>query len=84
MRGGIPNHNRLALNVIATLNYSLKRQLYQVYFTDQRLWIADKIIPIMIVFQQNTPLIYVKVRRETLVSSVMITEVLSKDYQKQR
>jgi hypothetical protein len=55
MRGGIPNHNRLALNVIATLNCPLKRQLYQVFFRDQWLWIADKIIPILIIFNKTHP-----------------------------
>jgi Uma2 family endonuclease len=40
--GGTPNHNQLALNISSTLSYVLKRQTYQVSFTDQRLWIADR------------------------------------------
>ncbi|WP_338026879.1 Uma2 family endonuclease [Trichormus azollae] len=40
--GGTPNHNQLELNISSTLNYILKRQTYQVSFTDQRLWIADR------------------------------------------
>ncbi|MBK1986421.1 Uma2 family endonuclease [Sphaerospermopsis aphanizomenoides BCCUSP55] len=79
MTGGTPNHNQLALNFSGTLNYLLKRQPYQVFVTDQRLWIPDKKIhtypDIMVV---KNPLIYEEGRKDTLVNPVMIAEVLSK------
>ncbi|MBD2142306.1 Uma2 family endonuclease [Anabaena sp. FACHB-1250] len=77
--GGTPNHNQLALNFSGTLNYLLKRQPYQVFVTDQRLWIPSRKIhtypDIMVV---KTPLEYQEGRTDTLVNPVMIAEVLSK------
>jgi Uma2 family endonuclease len=79
MTGGTPNHNQLALNFSGTLNYLLKRQPYQVFVTDQRLWIPSRKIhtypDIMVV---KNPLEYEEGRKDTLVNPVMIAEVLSK------
>ncbi len=79
MTGGTPNHNQLALNFSGTLNYLLKRQPYQVFVTDQRLWIPTRKIhtypDIMVV---KNPLEYAEGRKDTLVNPVMIAEVLSK------
>ena len=79
MTGGTPNHNQLALNFSGTLNYLLKRQPYQVFVTDQRLWIPTRKIhtypDIMVV---KNPLEYEEGRKDTLVNPVMIAEVLSK------
>ncbi|MBE9217913.1 Uma2 family endonuclease [Dolichospermum flos-aquae] len=77
--GGTPNHNQLAGNFYAMLNFALKRQPYQVFVTDQRLWIPTRKIhtypDIMVV---KTPLEYQEGRTDTLVNPVMIAEVLSK------
>ncbi len=79
MTGGTPNHNQIAGNFYAVLNFALKRQPYRVFITDQRLWIPDKRIhtypDIMII--QN-PLVYEEGRKDTLTNPVMIAEVLSK------
>jgi len=79
MTGGTPNHNQLAGNFYAMLNFALKRQPYQVFVTDQRLWIPTRKIhtypDIMVV---KTPLEYQEGRTDTLVNPVMIAEVLSK------
>ncbi len=40
--GGTPNHNQIAGNFSAALNFALKRQPYRVFVTDQRLWIPQK------------------------------------------
>ncbi|WP_242038979.1 Uma2 family endonuclease, partial [Anabaena lutea] len=57
----------------------LTLQPYQVFVTDQRLWIPDKKIhtypDVMVV---KNPLIYEEGRKDTLVNPVMIAEVLSK------
>lgn len=56
--GGTPNHNKIALNPSAALNFSLKRQPYEVYVTDQRLWIPKRRIftypDVMVVAQPVT------------------------------
>lgn len=79
MTGGTPNHNQLAGNFYAMLNFALKRQPYQVFVTDQRLWIPSRKIhtypDIMVV---KNPLEYEQGRKDTLVNPVMIAEVLSK------
>ncbi|MBS9383314.1 MAG: Uma2 family endonuclease [Dolichospermum sp. BR01] len=79
MTGGTPNHNQLAGNFYAMLNFALKRQPYQVFVTDQRLWIPTRKIhtypDIMVV---KNPLEYEEGRKDTLVNPVMIAEVLSK------
>ncbi|MBD2354695.1 Uma2 family endonuclease [Tolypothrix sp. FACHB-123] len=79
MTGGTPNHNKLAGNLYASILFALKRQPYEVYYTDQRLWIPNRRIhtypDVMIV---NTPLEYQEGRRDTLMNPVFIAEVLSK------
>jgi len=35
--GGTPNHNQIALNFSVALNFSLKRQPYRIFISDQRL-----------------------------------------------
>jgi Uma2 family endonuclease len=78
MTGGTPNHNTIALNLSASLNFALKRQPYQVFITDQRLWIPEKNIytypDIMVVdgeLQLQTG------RKDTIINPLIITEVLS-------
>ncbi|MTJ47179.1 Uma2 family endonuclease [Dolichospermum sp. UHCC 0259] len=79
MTGGTPNHNQIAGNFYAVLNFALKRQPYQVFVTDQRLWIPNKRIhtyPDIMVIQN--PLVYEEGRKDTLTNPIMIAEVLSK------
>jgi len=77
--GGTPNHNKIAGNLFAHLNFALKRQPYEVFVTDQRLWIPEKRIytypDIMVMIP---PLKYAEGRRDTLTNPLMIVEVLSK------
>jgi Uma2 family endonuclease len=79
MTGGLPNHNQIAGNFYAALNFALRRQPYQVFVTDQRLWIPDQQIytyPDVMVMAQ--PIAYQPGRRDTLINPLMIAEVLSK------
>lgn len=79
MTGGTPNHNKIALNLGAALNLALKRQPYEVFITDQRLWIPKKqtyTYPDVMVMAQ--PIAYAEGRRDTLTNPVAIAEVLSK------
>lgn len=79
MTGGTPNHNQITGNFYAVLNFALKRQPYQVFVADQRLWIPKRRIhtyPDVMVVQ--TPLIFEEGRNDTIIHPVMIAEVLSK------
>jgi Uma2 family endonuclease len=77
--GGTPNHNQIAGNFYAALNFALKPQPYRAFVTDQRLWIPNRRIhtypDVMVV---KTPLEYEEGRRDTLINPVFIAEVLSK------
>jgi Uma2 family endonuclease len=82
MPGGMPNHNRVVLNFAATLNFALKRQPYDVFITDQRLWIDEKRIytyPDVMVVQGALQL--QEGRKDTITNPTLIAEVLSKSTQ---
>jgi len=42
MAGGMSNHNRIVLNIASTLNFAFKKHPYEVFATDQRLWILKR------------------------------------------
>ncbi len=78
MTGGTPNHNKIALNLSAALNFALKRQPYQVFVTDQRLWIPEKGIytyPDVMVVDGELQL--QEGRKDTITNPLIISEVLS-------
>jgi Uma2 family endonuclease len=79
MTGGTPNHNKIAGNLYVAIHFALKRQPYEVYYTDQRLWIPKRRIhtysDVMVV---QTPLMFAEGRNDTITNPVMIAEVLSK------
>lgn len=78
MPGGTPNHNRIAGNFYAALNFAFKRQPYDVFVTDQRLWIPRKRIytyPDVMIIQGELQL--QEGRRDTLTNPMLIAEVLS-------
>jgi Uma2 family endonuclease len=78
MPGGMPNHNRITGNLYAALNFALKRQLYDVFITDQRLWIPRKRLytyPDVMIIQGELQL--QEGRKDTLTNPMMIAEVLS-------
>ena len=78
MPGGLPNHNRIAGNFYAALNFALKRRPYDVFITDQRLWIPRQRIytyPDVMLIQGELQL--QEGRRDTLTNPMMIVEVLS-------
>lgn len=79
MTGGTPNHNQIALNLSATLNFALKRQPYRVFVADQRLWIPKKRIhtyPDVMVVAGS--LKFSEGRTDTITNPLVICEVLSK------
>lgn len=78
MAGGMPNHNIIAGNLYATLNFALKRQPYRAFVTDQRLWIPEKRIytyPDIMVVQGELQL--QEGQKDTITNPLFIAEVLS-------
>ncbi len=78
MPGGMPNHNRIAGNLYAALNFVFKRQPYDVFITDQRLWIPLKRIytyPDVMIIQGELQL--QEGRKDTITNPLVIAEVLS-------
>lgn len=79
MTGGTPNHNRITVNLCTLLRFALKRQPYDVFVTDQRLWIpeADRYTyPDLMVTRD--PLELQAGRRDTVMNPLLIAEVLSR------
>lgn len=82
MSGGMPNHNRITGNFGAALNFALKRKPYDVFVSDQRLWIPQRRIytyPDVMVVQGALQLH--EGRKDTITNPVMIAEILSKSTQ---
>ncbi len=77
--GGSINHNRIALNLSAALNFAFRQQDYEVFMGDVRLWIAKKRIytypDVMVVAGEPE---YFNNRTDTIVNPQVIVEVLSK------
>ena len=82
MTGGLPNHNRLVLNLASALNFALRQQSYDVFVTDQRLWIPKQRIhtyPDIMVVEGALQL--QAGRKDTITNPLLIVEVLSKSTQ---
>ena len=82
MAGGTTNHNRLAGNFYAALNFAFKKQDYEVFMGDVRLWIPDKHIytyPDVMVIAGKPE--YYNNRTDTVTNPLVIAEILSKSTQ---
>ena len=79
MAGGSTNHNRIAGNFYAALNFALRRQDFEVFIGDVRLWIPKKRIytypDVMVVAGEPE---YFNNRKDTILNPQVIIEVLSK------
>jgi Uma2 family endonuclease len=84
MTGGTPTHNKLNSNLNALLWFGLKGKPYDLFITDQRLWIPERNIytyPDVMVIPR--PISLQPGRKDTVMNPVLIVEVLSdstKDY----
>lgn len=79
MTGGTTNHNKIAGNFYAHLNFGLRGQNYDVYMGDVRLWIPryrQHTYPDVMVIQ-GEPL-YTGSGTTTVMNPLLIVEVLSK------
>ncbi|OAD23139.1 protein containing DUF820, partial [Candidatus Thiomargarita nelsonii] len=83
MAGGTFNHNRIAGNIFAALNFSLKDQkAYDVAMGDVKVWIPDTqsfLYPDVMVTAEQ--LQYYENRKDTITNPLVIIEVLSKSTQ---
>ncbi|MGC1247062.1 MAG: Uma2 family endonuclease [Spirulinaceae cyanobacterium] len=83
MAGGLPNHNRIAGNLYAGLNYAFRGKPYYAFINDLRVWIPDYRVytyPDVMIIANN--LEYAQGRRDTVVNPVAIAEVLSDSTEK--
>jgi Uma2 family endonuclease len=79
MTGGTTNHNKIAGNFYAYLKFGLKKQNYDVYIGDVRLWIPryrQHTYPDIMVIQGEP--IYTGANTTTVMNPLLIAEVLSK------
>jgi Uma2 family endonuclease len=78
MAGGSTNHNRIAGNFYAVLNFAFKTEDYDVFMSDVRLWIPKKRIytypDVMLVVGKPE---YYNNRTDTITNPRVIIEVLS-------
>ncbi|MEG3903418.1 Uma2 family endonuclease [Microcoleus sp. B4-C5] len=78
MAGGSTNHNRIAGNFYAALNFAFKTEDYDVFMSDVRLWIPKKRIytypDVMVVIGKPE---YYNNRTDTITNPRVIIEVLS-------
>jgi len=78
MAGGSTNHNQIAGNFYAELNFAIKRQDYQVFVGDVRLWLPERRIytypDVMLIAGEPQ---YFNDRTDTITNPQLIVEVLS-------
>jgi Uma2 family endonuclease len=79
MAGGLPNHNRVAGNISAQINFALRGKPYQAFVTNQRLWIPpNRLYTYPDVMMTALPLELQEGRKDTVINPILIVEVLSK------
>lgn len=78
MAGGTTTHNELIRSLAVILSLALKGKLFQVFLTDQRLWIPQSqsyYYPDVMVVPK--PVRLLEGRKDTVIEPVVIAEVLS-------
>jgi len=79
MTGGTTNHNKITLNLAASLKIALRRKNYDVYIGDVRLWIPryrQHTYPDVMVIEGQP--IYTGTSTTTVMNPILIAQVLSK------
>lgn len=82
MTGGTTEHNKIALNVAAYLKFALKKQKYNIFIGDVKLWISDYrqgTYPDVMLIEREP--IYYGIGKTTVTNPSLIIEVLSKSTQ---
>jgi len=82
MTGGTPNHNEIAVNLLAVIKPALRGNPYRLFSADQRLWIPDvKMYTYPDVMVALKPLEIQIGRKDTITNPCFTAEVLSKSTQ---
>jgi Uma2 family endonuclease len=82
MTGGTPNHNEIAVNLLAFLKPALRGKPYRLFSADQRLWLPDiKVHTYPDVMVAAKPLEMQTGRKDTITNPCFIAEVLSRSTQ---
>jgi Uma2 family endonuclease len=82
MTGGTPNHNEIAVNLLAFLKPALRGKPYRLFSADQRLWLPDiKVHTYPDVMVAAKPLKMETGRKDTIINPCFIAEVLSRSTQ---
>jgi len=82
MTGGTPNHNEIAVNLLAVIKPTLRGKPHRLFSVDQRLWIPDiKMHTYPDVMVALKPLEMQIERKDTINNPCFIAEVLSKSTQ---
>jgi len=79
MTGGTTNHNKITLNLAASLKITLRGQKYDVYMSDVRLWIPryrQYTYPDVMLIEGEA--VYTGTNTTTVMNPSLIAEVLSK------
>ena len=82
MVGGTPNHNRIIGNIFLSFKLALKGKKYDIFLSEQRLWIPEKNIytyPDLMIIQGEIQL--QAGQKDTITNPCLITEVLSNSTQ---
>jgi Uma2 family endonuclease len=78
MAGGTTNHNRIAGNLFASLNFAFRQADYEVFMGNVRLWIPQRRIytypDVMVIAAEPE---YFNNRKDTILNPQVIVEVLS-------
>ena len=81
--GGSIDHNQIAGNFYAELNFALKGKPFDVFITDLRLWIPDyRLFTYPDVMTVQEPLELLSGRRDTVTNPLVVAEVLSDSTEK--
>jgi Uma2 family endonuclease len=78
MAGGTPAHNEITRMLIFLLTVALRKQPYNIFVTDQRLWVPDRELytyPDVMVTERPADL--KPGRTDTVINPILIAEVLS-------
>lgn len=79
LAGGSENHNQIAGNFYAVMNFAFRQENYRVYMSDMRLWIPKRRIytypDVMVVAGESE---FLNNRKDIITNPKVIIEVLSK------
>jgi Uma2 family endonuclease len=78
MAGGTVTHNTIIANLLVLLHVGLQELPYQVFVTDQRLWIPDsEMLTYPDLMVTAAPPVLLSGRNDTVMNPILIAEVLS-------